>query len=159
MKLNPYRRERIPGLVNLDVELRRELVVNGTFDSDVSNWTATSPATISWSSGTLRISRVSAAYTVDMCYQDIAVVKNIWYALFFDYVYENSSTNTLECEFSWDGGANDTNMLSVSSVKNTNCVIFKALGDSLRLIFKVGNNTTGICGMDNVSLKRVIYLE
>ena len=157
-RIDSYRRTRIPGLVSDGADLARELIVNGTFASDVSGWTATAPATIAWNAGTLRASRVSAAYDTDMCYQDIPLVVGEWYALKFDYVYENTSATTLECEFSWDGGTTDIPMLSVSAVKNNNYVLVQATGNTLRLIFKVGNNTTGVCGIDNVSIKRIIYL-
>lgn len=157
MKLNPYRRSRLPGLVSIDADLSRELITNGAFDSDVSGWTAASPASIAWSSGTLRVTRNSAAFDTDMCYQDIYVVPGEWYALRFDYVYESTSGASLVVDISFNGGATDTRLDYVTATANNNTAFFQATGNLLRLIFKVGDNTTATCGIDNVSLKRIIY--
>jgi len=155
--LSEYRRTRVPGPVSIESDLARELIVNGTFDSDVSGWTATSPATIAWNAGTLRVSRVSAAYGVDMCYQDVAVVAGNWYALKFDYVYENTGSTTMDVSVSFDGGTTDSVVTVVTGLRNNVTAIFQATSDLVRIIFSPTTNNTAICGIDNVSLRRVIY--
>jgi hypothetical protein len=40
-----------------------ELVTNGTFDTDISGWTAGSGATIVWDAGTIKVSHTTAAYS------------------------------------------------------------------------------------------------
>lgn len=157
MRLNPYRRSRSPGIVSLDADLNRELIVNGTFDNDLGGWNAASPATIAWNAGTLRVSRNSAAIDVDMCYQDIQVIKGEWYSLKYDYVYESTGGASLLIEGSFDGGTTDIWIDNITVLKNENKTFFQAASNTLRLIFKVGDNTTATCGIDNVSLKRIIY--
>jgi hypothetical protein len=156
--LNNYRRSRISRLVDMDSDLDRELVVNGDFATgDLTGWSATAPATIAHSGGTCRITRNSAAFGTDMCYQDVNVVTGNWYLIKFDYVYENTSVTNLELDFSIDGGTTDVAQLKILNTQNNNYQVWQATGDLLRVIFKVADNATGIAGFDNVSLKRIIY--
>ena len=158
LRLPEYRRLRTPGIVSNRADLARELIVNGTFASDVSGWSATAPASIAFSGGTLRVSRTNASYATDMCYQDVPVVVGEWYALKFDYVYENTSGTTLTFDFSWDGGTTDIQQFTTPSIRNGIFHLFQAVGNTLRIIFKPSDIATGVCGIDNVSIKRILYV-
>ncbi len=155
--LSNYRRTRQPGLVAPMAFYKRELIVNGTFDSDVSGWTATAPATITWNAvGACDIARNGAAIGTDMCYQVVGVVAGHVYWLSFDLL---AKSNTMNVYVSFDGGTTDTALFSSNvSTLTTYTIGFKATGSTLRLIFKPTDSASATCRIDNVSLKDVIGL-
>jgi hypothetical protein len=157
LRLNQYRRSRTPNLVSLVPYLNNELITNGDFATgDLTGWSATAPTTIAYNSGTCRVSRNSAAYGTDMCYQDINLEIGNYYLLKYQFTYQSSTSTYLDPSPSWDGGASE-NAIYAHKDLNTYYYLLLAIGNSLRLIFKVSNNATGVVGFDNVSLKRIIY--
>lgn len=152
-----YRRTRQAGLVSPFTYYSKNLLVNGTFDSDVSSWSSVAPASIAYSSGTCRVTRNSAGIDTDMCYQDVAVIPGYSYILTFDFVYQNATSTYFSLLVSHDGGTTD--LLIVDNIRYYVTYISRvvvATSSSIRVLVKPTNNSTGIVGFDNISM-RCIY--
>jgi len=126
-----------------------ELVTNGTFDSDTTGWTGLSSATLSVSSGSLRVTNVGANY--GKAEQSLSVTSGKVYIVTFDKIGGNST----EARFrigTTSAGTNIINNVDVSTDASYSYT-FKATASTIYLSF-VNDGTDGNYNIwDNISVK------
>lgn len=127
-----------------------ELVTNGTFDSDTSDWTITSSAVLAVDNNRLKITSTNAMGA----YQDITTQAGKLYRFEWDYTEGTlaASSVTVRAYPSGDfsGESNDT-------AASEGYINFVATGNEARIYFR--NDGTGTSFFDNASVKEVTFDE
>lgn len=127
-----------------------ELVTNGTFDSNINGWGASTPATIAWQAGSIRVTKASTVTSYPVAFQDLPLVSGRAYKLTCN--YSNPSGATVH--FSFNGVINNWGANTSGSI---NFIIF-ATGSTTRV--EVGfSGMTGSIGQyidfDNISVREL----
>jgi len=125
-----------------------ELVVNGTFDSDISNWTdiSTGTADISYSSGALSLNTID---TSNRGQAEQAITTQIGGVYF--YTFTVTATTYIKIGTTSQG----TNIVGATQyAAGTHTVSFVAPSNSTYLTFYSISNTTTL---DNVSVREVLF--
>jgi hypothetical protein len=133
-----------------------ELVTNGTFDTDVSGWSAGSGSTLSSVSGQLVVS-VAAGDTFGNAHQEITTVAGKVYQMTFDRVATTqqffggvATTAT--------GSIDILALNSAGGVTGTFSGVFVGTGSNVFISAGVGDsNGGGSASFDNISVKEVIF--
>ena len=125
-----------------------ELVTNGTFDTDVSGWSAAGNGALSYQNGVLR---VTTSGGVGSANQVIALSSGATFTLTFDVVAETQSSGTPF--FQVTSGLANTGITSTG----TQTIVVTASSDNPTLTFSLGGAATNgeYIEIDNVSVKEV----
>lgn len=123
------------------------LITNGHFDSDATGWSATSPATVAQSSGTLLVSRNNAGATDDHGYQDITVVSGRIYLVSCRITALTAGAiigikdNSVFYQFFYTVITGRTHAV---------CFMHLANSTTLRFVVRASDNTTATVNIDDV---------
>jgi hypothetical protein len=136
--------------------LGSELVTNGTFNSDVSGWTAGSTATISWDAGRMKITNIGAAFGYS--YQSFPTVIGKTYKISANISVGTAGTVYLragisELSFSYFGRSTTTDGVlsgvfvatattSYVHILNNNVTNAYSLSDNISIKLLPGNHAT-----------------
>jgi len=128
--------------------LGSELVTNGTFDTDVSGWSAAGNGALSYQNGVLRVTTSGGAGSAN---QVIALSSGATFTLTFDVVAETQSSGTPF--FQVTSGLANTSITSTG----TQTIVVTASSDNPTLTFSLGGAATNgeYIEIDNVSVKEI----
>lgn len=131
-----------------------ELVTNGTFDIDVSGWTA-SIGSIAASAGMLRSTRDASGYRATS--DAVPVVPGKTYAVYYDYTAGTTTGDAVRITTSSDGSATGQVFQSaVHAISGTYRATFTATSSVIYFAFLGVNGSTGqYADWDNISIKQV----
>lgn len=126
-----------------------EILLNGTFDTDVLNWTPLGPATTSWQSGAMAVDVSASAIGA---YQDISITSGKTYEVLAEVVSSDTSA-TIEI---WEGGSFTTQLYSHPSVFGSGKIKFlitPSVG-SIRVYARTLSSGSNFV-VDNISVKEL----
>ena len=133
-----------------------ELVTNGTFDANVTGWTASRGSTVTWQSGTLRVTNgvTQTSGTVD---QAITTEANAWYVLTATMTATNGTNGRIRAATAV--GLTGTLLAGNDSVTSgqTVTLYFAATGTTTYITLGVFGGTVSVtyCDFDNVTVKKI----
>lgn len=133
-----------------------ELVTNGTFDANVTGWTASRGSTVTWQSGTLRVTNgvTQTSGTVD---QAITTEANAWYVLTATMTATNGTNGRVRAATAV--GLTGTLLAGNDSVSSgqTVTLYFAATGTTTYVTLGVFSGTVSVtyCEFDNVTVKKI----
>ena len=132
-----------------------ELVSNGTFDSDVSGWTASSPATLAAVSGELEVTGASTAS--QGCYQSVSTTIGKVYEFKID---ARLGTAASPIQIRVDSGPSPSvsvipQILVTSTDMQTFTAIFVAQNSNHNVYLRVAQ--VGTAYFDNISVREVLF--
>ena len=129
--------------------LGSELITNGTFDTDVSSWSAWSGGTVTWSNGTAITGAVGTDDRGGMT-QTLTTVTGAVYQVSFDILSRTSTKWEV-----YNQSANAT--LIEGTALGSHSTFFTAAGSSTQLNFfaKQAGTSDGTVAWDNISVKEV----
>jgi hypothetical protein len=129
-----------------------ELITNGTFDSNISGWTASGSNNISWSSGTISVDRNNS--TSFGAYQGISTVIGQSYTVSFD-VTSIGATTTARLYVGSSAESNDLATLGPSGANTTGSFFGSFIATSTTTYIHLGaaGVTNGTASFDNVSVR------
>tara|TARA_Y100000401_G_scaffold117567_1_gene127196 strand:- start:3040 stop:6354 length:3315 start_codon:yes stop_codon:yes gene_type:complete len=136
-------------LEKFKLTLGSELIANGTFDDDISNWTQMTGATIAYSNGTINVQTTN--YIGAQQFVDVS--QNTAYRITFDVVSTTTSTGRIYIGTSSDkdaygnhtGLAVGTHTFDVTTINNSSIQLRLSTADA-----------SGNVNFDNVSVKEII---
>jgi len=132
-------------------ELGPELITNGTFDTDLSGWTASAAdADITWQSGAMRLQR-TGGYSL-LVGQDAGLESGKWYQVSATVSEWNSGTMGL-CVSPSIGGSPTSLEQSFSADTGVRSLVF--LGDSSLPVIGFSTSVGGDFVLDNVSVREL----
>ena len=136
-----------------------ELVTNGTFDTDLSGWTANTFATLSLSSGSIRVENNSN--NLGLAIQEIDLEAGKTYHFSTNLI----AINDLLAQFTVNTSTNySTNVAGLTNSSTTGTKTFNYTPSSsgtyyIILAHRGGNILGKYAEFDNVSVKEVLYLS
>lgn len=148
------------GNVLIDESINTELenITNGTFDTDLTGWTAID-SVISLSSNKIRVTNSVGGLTNGRAYQEVNLIQGETYILFSDFTYGGSVAGGLYISTTTDT-ADSINQITSSVTKKLSGIVFIAPSDTLYVILSnngsVDNNWNEF---DNISLKVAHYIK
>jgi hypothetical protein len=133
---------------------QNEIVTNGTFDTDVTGWSASASATIASVGGRLE---VKTSINYQYAYQTITTVVGEWYLVTFDYIHGTTNTSDVFIGTLLGVGQNYGAAGSLAFDQSI-AVMFKATATTTYLHFRNRNtnetaDTTAY--FDNISVKHI----
>ena len=134
-----------------DTGLGADIITNGTFDSSVSGWSASSGGTVTWSAGTAVTAAIGTDDRGGMS-QTNTTVNGAVYELTFDVVSRTSTK--------WEvyrQGSGGPGTIVEGTALGSHSVFFTAAATSTQLAFyaKQAGTTDGEVAWDNISCKKV----
>ena len=133
-----------------DKTLGSELITNGTFDSNVTSWPASSGGTVTWSSGTAITGAVGTDDRGGMS-QTFTTVNGAVYQLSFDVISRTSTK--------WEVYRQGTGAGTIieGTALGSQSIFFAAVSTSTELAFyaKQAGTSDGTVAWDNISVKKV----
>lgn len=129
-----------------------ELVTNGSFDTDITGWTAQFTSTASWDSGTLK--SVSSGTNAGEVSTPITCVIGKWYKVTGDIVSVSGTTARISAStLAYGGGAGST---AFTTTPGTYTFHFLATATTMYVVCALGSGTAGLFAtFDNISVKEV----
>jgi hypothetical protein len=130
-----------------------ELVINGTFATDVGSWTAANSATVTLSSNRIRVT--AGAPTNGLAYQQITTVVGQWYVISYD-AFPQTANTTFGQLYIRDGSITGTILISSNnSTQTTYTHTFQATSTATFIVlYGSSTNTNGnYAEWDNISLR------
>lgn len=143
------------GLFNTVAVTGTELVTNGTFDSDVSSWSAWNSATVSWSSGTMTVD--SNGSLNGNAYQAITTVAGSVYELVADVTPHASAQAALAASTTaGDVGNIVEETVSAGGGQTRVSIVFTASGTTTYIRAARKSTASGqAITFDNISVKEI----
>ena len=133
-----------------------ELVTNGTFDTDLTGWTAATAVTTALDNNTMRVSYTTGAGGTFYigAYQSFSTAIGRQYKATVDVTSVSSNTGRVRFEQSPGGGQNG-NYTSLGLGSYT--FYFVATATTTYINLGMASDATGSVGFDNISVKEVIF--
>ena len=139
-----------------------ELVTNGTFDTDVSNWTANS-SNISYESGVLRITADTAGVGANIAVQSVSTVIGRRYRATLLHVGQNAGGRSAKLQIR--NAANNSTIAESSTTTNNTTITVDFTAIETSITFRIrwdgisSTTTSHYIDVDNASLRELYPFE
>lgn len=145
-----------------EVQGGTELVTNGTFDTDVSNWTANS-SNISYESGVLRITADTAGVGANIAVQSVSTVIGRRYRATLLHVGQNAGGRSAKLQIR--NAANNSTIAESSTTTNNTTITVDFTAIETSITFRIrwdgisSTTTSHYIDVDNASLRELYPFE